>query len=131
MNPLSLLTGVWGYVAAAIVAASLAGSATYYVEHAVEENKVSALKLEASQTKAASATASLTQLQGFISKMQVADTDYGATLGAINNSFVVIKKEFNNAKVVALPADCKPDAGRLRVLTDAVGAANAHSAAIK
>jgi hypothetical protein len=75
--------------------------------------------------------ASLNQLQGFISKMDAAGGDYSAALAQINADFDALKKEFANATLKPLPADCKPDAGRLRVLTDAVAAANKGAGATK
>ena len=129
---LSMLGGVWGYVAAAVVAGALAASGTYYVVHNVDEVAIGKLKLAASMADTASVKASMAQLQGFITTMHTADAGYQSDMAAVNNAFAIIQKEFNNAKAIApLPVDCKPDAGRLRVLTDAVGAANAHSAAVK
>ena len=122
---LSMLGGVWGYVAAAVVAGALAASGTYYVVHNADEVAIGKLKLAASMADTASVKASMTELQGFITSMHLADAGYQADMAGINDHFATVEKEFANAKISKpLPVDCKPDAGRLRVLTDAVAAAN-------
>lgn len=126
-----LLGGIWGYVAAAVIAAGLAAGATYYVVHNADVVKLQAVQLADSKAQTVSVTASLTQLQGFISAMDAAGGDYTAALAQINADFAALKKEFADATVKPLPADCRPDAGRLRVLTDAVAAANKGAASSK
>lgn len=115
------------------VAVLMLGSAygAHYVTKAVDDRALAAVQLADSKAQTANVTASLSQLQGFIASMHAADANYNATLADINNSFVVIKKDFNNATHAALPADCRPDVARLRVLTAAVSAANHAAAPIK
>ncbi len=124
MNPLSLLSGVWGYIAAAVLAGAVAASSTWYVTHKIDSAQLLAVQLADSKAQTVSVAASLIQLQGFISKMDAAGGDYSAALAQINADFAALKKEFANATLKPLPADCRPDAGRLRVLTNAVAAAN-------
>lgn len=127
----NVLGGIWGYVAAAVIAAGLATAGTYYVVHNVDVVKLQAVQIADSKAQTASISASLAQLQGFIGTMHAADADYGAELDAINAQFKNLKLELHNATLKPLPADCKPDAGRVRVLSDAIAAANAHTAAGK
>ena len=50
---------------------------------------------------------------------------YRSTSGQIKSQIAVLKKELNDAeKTNPVPVDCRPDADRLRVLKDAVTAAN-------
>lgn len=131
MNPLSLLSGVWGYVAAAVVAAGLAAGATYYVVHNADVVTLQKVELAQSQAQTKSVASSLNQLQVFISNMHAADSGYNADLSAIHDQFAALEKEFANATVKPLPADCRPDAGRMQLLTGAVAAANAGASAGK
>jgi phage-related protein len=89
------------------------------------------VQLADSKAQTANISASLTQLQGFIGSMHTADADYNAKLDAINAQFTNLKQELSNATRTPLPADCKPTADRLRVLSDAVSAANQGAAAGK
>lgn len=124
-NPISLFTGnPWVYAGVFLTGMAIAGSATYEVVHTADTVKLQAVQLADSKVQTANISASLTQLQGFIGSMHSADADYNATLGGLNQRFAELEKEFHDATIKPLPADCRPDAGRLRVLTDAVSAAN-------
>lgn len=50
---------------------------------------------------------------------------YSENAEKLNNQIASLKKELAHAKKPPLPLDCRPDAGRLRILRDAVTAANA------
>lgn len=120
-----LISGVWGYVAAAVVAGAAVFFVTHYIDAAVYGKQIADGKTQLANFKAASASAALTQLTGFIDKLHTSENDYTATLQTINNQYVSIQKGLSDAIAKKpLPANCKPDAGRLRVLTDAVTAAN-------
>lgn len=122
---LGALGGVWGYVAAAGAGALIAGGAALYIENNIRVAQVDTLKLQIANTQAASATASLAQLQKFIDNMHVAATDYGNTVHDIDARFAALQKGLHYAK--PLPVDCKPDADRVRGLANAVAAANKGS----
>jgi hypothetical protein len=68
-NAVSLITGAlfgaWGYLAAACLAALLAGSATGYVVHRLDEGAIAAIKLagQAAQTRAIKDEAAIRQSQ--------------------------------------------------------------------
>lgn len=121
--------GVWGYVGALGIGAILATGATYEVVHNANAVEISQLKADAANQKAASATAALSQLTGFIDQMHVASNDYAGQLQLIDNRFALIQKGLANARRTPLPPDCKPDAGRVRSLSDAIAAANGSTAA--
>lgn len=132
MNPLSLLTGVWGYVAAAVVAALLATSATYYVTSRSYQVTISDMKAAEANAKATSVSASLTQLQTFIGSMHEAASAYAVQQQDMSAKFTALHKDFQNAiKASPLPLDCAPDPVRLRNLSAAVAAANAASTGAK
>lgn len=130
----SFIPSPYNWIAAAVVALALvAGGAAgaNYVRGNVDQVKYDALALKVSQSHTASVAASLSQLQGFISTMDAAGGDYTMALASIKTQFATIQKELTNATLKPLPADCRPDAGRLRVLTDAVAAANARTSPAK
>lgn len=117
----------WIKLAGFVLALAAAAGAAHYVDANVYGKQISDIKLADANAKTASIGASLSQLQGFIASMHSADADYNATLGILNQRFSGLEKELHDATLKPLPVDCKPDAGRLRVLTDAVAAANANS----
>lgn len=125
------LGGIQGYLIAAAIAGLLASGATYYVVHNADTVKLQAVQLADSKAQTASVTASLDQLQGFIATMHTADADYNAVLVSLRGQFAALEQEFKNATAKPLPADCRPDAGRLRVLSAAVDAANKAASAGK
>lgn len=123
----SLLGGVYGYAAIALCAGAAASYGTYYIVHNKDQNKILAIELAASKQQSADVSLSLAKLQGFISTANIAATDYGNTVRAIDTQVGFIVKGLNDAiKAKPLPADCKPDASRLRSLQAAVDAAG-HS----
>lgn len=121
---IAILGGIWGYVAAFAIGTVLATSATYEIVHNANAVEISNLKLDAQTLQTKSVSASLTQLQGFISIMHTAENGYQTALAQINDAFAALEKEFKNATAKPLPADCRPDAARLRVLSDAIAATN-------
>jgi hypothetical protein len=124
MNPLSPYL-FWIKLAGVAILVLGASAGTGWGVHKVDTVAYQALQLKQAQADTKSVAASLDQLQGFISTMHTADADYTASLEAIAQNLQLIKKEFADATLKPLPVDCKPDAGRLRVLTDAVAKANA------
>lgn len=106
-----------------------AAYASHYVTKAVDDRAYSALQLSQANKNTADVSASLSQLQGFISNMHAAGDGYQADMAAIKADFANLQKEFHNATLKPLPVDCRPDAGRLRLLQDAVSAANKRAGA--
>lgn len=121
----------WLKIAGVVILMAGASATTYYIKNNADTVKLQKVQLAYSQAQTANVTASLTQLQGFIASMHAADANYGAALDSINAQFAKLKKDLANAKLNPLPVDCKPDVGRLRVLTGAVAAANQGAGAGK
>jgi hypothetical protein len=121
---LSFLNPYMLYIKLGAVVLALGGAAYagHYVTKAVDDRAYSKLELAQSKADTKSVQDSLAQLQGFITTMDAAGGDYTAALATIKAQFATIQKELHNATLKPLPADCRPDAGRLRVLTDAVNA---------
>lgn len=122
---------IWIKIAGFTLALIAAGAATHYVDANVYGNKIAAIQLEDQKQKTADITASLSQLQGFIASMHNADAGYNDELAHIDSQFANLKKGLSNALRTPLPADCKPDVGRVQSLHAALDAANAHPAAGK
>lgn len=120
--------GIWGYVAAFGFGIALATAGTWYVVGNAKDVEIGGLKLAASQKATADVTASLSQLQGFIAAMHVADSNYNGALAAIDARFISLERQWKNATAKPLPLDCKPDLPRQRMFTDAVNATHAQSA---
>jgi uncharacterized membrane-anchored protein YhcB (DUF1043 family) len=130
MNPISWLTGIWGYLGAAVVAGAIAGYSSYWVTSRGYQTEIAQLKLEQANARVESVQGSMDQLQHFITSMNAASTDYQASTQILLDHFAALQREFHNAiKAAPLPADCRPDAQRMRVLTEAITAANSDSAA--
>lgn len=130
----SFIPTPYNWIAAAVLAFTLFATGGVIAGKVVSDRdqvKYQALQLADSKAQTANISASLAQLQGFIGKMNAADTNYNAQLATIKTQFVTISQELSNALRTPLPADCKPTADRLRVLTDAVSAANQGPAARK
>lgn len=128
LNPYML----WIKLAGFALALGAAGYVGHYVTKAVDDRAYSALELKQSKADTANVAASLGQLQGFISKMDAAGSDYSAQLAAIKGQFATIQQELKDAiRNHPLPADCRPDAGRLRQLKDAVDATRISPAPAK
>lgn len=115
---------IWIKIGLFVLALGGASAGTWYIVSNIDAAKLEAVQLADSKAQTANISASLSQLQGFIGSMHSADVSYNATLDAINTQFTNLKQELSNATRTPLPADCKPTVDRLRVLSDAVSAAN-------
>lgn len=125
---LKYLSGLWGYVAIAVIAGGAVFGATRWIDGLTYGHTIDGLKLSAAQNHDAGVTASLNQLQTFIDGMHSADANYNATLAAINARFDALQGTFKNATQKPLPIDCVPDAGRLQYAASAIAAANKRPA---
>lgn len=126
LNPLTFLNPYmfWVKLAGIVVVLAGVGFATHYVDANVYGKQISDLKLAQEKQKSADIGASLTQLTSFIAKMNAAGDGYNDELAHIDSQFAALKKGLSNALLHPLPADCKPDADRVRSLHDALDAAN-------
>lgn len=125
MSPLSLVSGIWGYVGIGVVAAGLSVAGTHYVDANVYGNQIKDLKLGYAVTQINNANTALDLLTGRISKINSASVDYENGRKLLSDKLDQIHRDFLNAiKKTPLPPDCKPDAERVRSLESSVDAAN-------
>lgn len=129
---MSWLTGIYGYLGVGLLAALLSGSGIYWVTSRGYQTTIAEMRVTEAQTQTTSIQLSLEHLQKFISTMDSANTDYQASTQLLLTRLDGLQKEFHNAtKASPLPADCRPDAERLRLLTSAVAAANDSSPGVE
>lgn len=122
LKPWAVLTGV--------VLLVLAGMAIGWVANGW---RMSAEIAEAHEAQAvdreASARAALADLVEGASKVKAAAASYNSERAVIAGKLDQLSKDFNSyAKDKPLPADCRPDAGRVRSLSDAIAAAKQAAA---
>jgi hypothetical protein len=124
------LSGIWGYVGAAAIAAALATGATYFVTSRSYETTIARIERDQAKAQVADVTASIAKLQTIIASMHQAGVDYGAAQQALFAKLDTLNRNFRNAiKPNPLPADCRPDPVRVRSLETAIDAANDATAA--
>lgn len=127
---MSFLTGIWGYVISGVVGAAMAAGATYYIVSMPYKLEIANLQKTQAQQNTVSVEKSIAQLEGFIKNVTTAGLAYERDRNNLAATITKIHGDFVNAtKATPLPPDCKPDDGRLRNLTAAVAAANAHTGA--
>jgi hypothetical protein len=125
LNPYLL----WIKLGAAALGLIAAFGAGMWLQGTIKDKQIAIIQRDASEQTAVDATAAITTLQRFISQMQVASIDYGKNQDALFAKLDQIKKDFSKlAGLKPLPVDCRPDNERLRILTDAVTAANSAAA---
>lgn len=131
MGGLATFFAGWrAWVAALAVSTVVAAGAGFYAGHHWAGDDLEILRAQVAQQHADTADASLKKLQGFIAQMQVASQDYGQTRDQLFARLDLLRKDLHNAaKAVPLPPDCRPDAGRVRALSEAVDTTNAVIAA--
>lgn len=79
------------------------------------------------QADVATANQALGELRAAGADIRARADEYRAIQSTLGTRLDAIQKELKNAK--PLPADCRPDAGRVRMLSDAVDAAKQAAAA--
>lgn len=121
MTPLTPF-GIWVYVGIAAIVAVISFGATHEIDALAYGHTIDGLKLDAKTKEAADITQSLSTLQTFITGMHTADVNYNAALDTLKGNLIAIEAEFKHATQKPLPLDCKPDADRVRTLSDAVHA---------
>jgi hypothetical protein len=126
----SFFAGWKAWVAALGVTTLVAAGGGFYAGHHWAGDDLQQLRAQVAQQHADTADASLKKLQGFIDQMQVASQEYGQSRDQMFARLDLLRKEFRNAvKAAPLPADCRPDAVRVRNLSEAVDTTNAAIAA--
>jgi hypothetical protein len=130
LSVLSFLTGGWkACLASAALSAVLAGGVAWYATSLPYKAEIANMKAAQAQSIAANAQAALKQYAGDAATINAAANGLIAIEQGLNSKFGSLTLDLaSHEKAVPLPADCKPDAFRLRVLSDAVAAANAAAA---
>lgn len=128
----SALLGGWkSYVAVAVLVAALTDEATYYVTSLGYRVTISNMERDGAKSDAANANASLAQFEADTVSIHGAALALATAQGQITSQFKSLSKDFSDVvKNNPLPADCQPDAFRMRALSAAVAAANAAAGRI-
>lgn len=122
---LALLGGWRGYVASAAVAALLAGGAACYLTSLGYRLTLAQIERDHANAAVTAANQALTQFETDAAAIHGAAESFGIAQDDLNGKLATISKEFHAAiKATPLPADCKPDAVRLRKLSAAIAATN-------
>ena len=125
MNPLTLLSGVWGYVGIGVIALGIGVGGTHYVDSNVYGNQIKDLKLTAANTEITNANTAFDNLARRINTINVSTADYETKSKDLNDRLDILRRDFLNAiKKSPLPPDCRPDAERVRQLDQAIDVTN-------
>lgn len=111
-------------------AAALAGalfSAGWTINGWRKDAELAELTAARAQADVATANQALGDLRAAGAEIRARADEYRAIQSTLSTRLDAIQKELKNAK--PLPADCRPDAGRVRMLSDAVDAAKQAAAA--
>ncbi len=121
LNPYMLLIKIGG----AILAGAAIFGAGMWLEGTIKDKTILAMQREQEKANTVNVTASLNQLQIFISKMNTASAGYESDKATLTAKLNRISKDFSDAiKAKPLPVDCRPDDMRLHNLSAAVKATN-------
>lgn len=121
-----MLLGGWqGYAAAALLAALLSGGAAFYFTALGYRLTIAQMERDKANAGIAAANKALVQFEMDSAAIHSAAAAFGTTQDNLSGKLATISKEFHAAiKAAPLPADCKPDAVRLRQLAAAIAATN-------
>lgn len=122
LSPIGRLIGV------GVLSALIAGVGVGWAVSTVKNGQIASIKAEQAQANAAAAQAMLKKFQDQAAVIVSAAQAYAMVQGDLDLKIGDIQKGLKS--VIAkrpLAVGCKPDADRLRILTDAVAAANAAS----
>jgi len=115
----------WGAVVA--MAASIGWTAQGWRQNA----EIADLKREAADKRADDSIATLKDLTAAAKNVATAANGYVTARSDLTAAMTAITEDLQNVqKNMPLPADCRPDAGRLRSLQSAVDAANRAAAGV-
>jgi hypothetical protein len=119
-SPIGRLIGVGA------IAAILAGGATFWLTSQGYKATIAQMKANEAKADADRANAVLAKYEADTAIIHDAANAFAATQGTLVSKLDTISKDLKNVQAKhPLPANCKPDADRLRNLEAAVAAANA------
>ena len=117
---------IYTHVITALMAATLSATTAWQVQAWRFDTRIAVLEKGVSDSVATQARAALDDLAAAAANINKAAAAAQADNKALAVQLANFRKDLKNAK--PLPADCKPDADRLRSLTRAVEATNAATA---
>lgn len=121
----SLLGGVWGYVAVAGFAASIAVGATLVVKN----GEIARIERDQAKVDLAVTQATLSQFRTVAATINVKALEFSAIRDTLNSRLGTISKDLKHAIAAnPLPDGCRPDVERMRSIESAIAAANAAAA---
>jgi len=125
----NLLSGVYGYVAIAILAFGLGASGTFYIKNKADGERYSQLENKQLKQEIDSASNAFKNLQRNIESANIASSNTDKSIHTLTNEIGDLKAGILNvSKQKPLPFDCKPDTDRLHILSAAIDSANKASA---
>lgn len=89
--------------------------------------EIQAIFADQAKTEAKQAAVALQKIEQATTTINEAAKRYGAVQSTLSSEIADLKKELQNEPILAV--DCKPSAGRVRVLNSAIDSANKASAA--
>lgn len=122
---LSMFSGWHGYAAAAVLSAILASGATFYLTSLGYRLTISQMETAKATEEATAASEALKQFTERAAAIQSAADTFIAAKASLDGRFASINRNLANViQNAPLPLDCKPDAGRVQSLSEAISAAN-------
>lgn len=120
----SILGGWYGYAAAFLAGALIAGSAAWTVQGWRMGSKLADCRADKATMIADSATASIAQIDAATARISGAAGQFQRDKADTDEKFSAILKQLKGiTHAKPLPPDCRPDPERVRILTDAYRAA--------
>ncbi len=117
--------GLYGLLGSAAAALLIGIGATHYADSVYYGGRISTMKADYAAQDAARTNAELKQFQDISKQITTAATDFLSNQGLLGTKIDTITKDLQNVQAKKpLPANCKPDSNRVRVLSSAIAAAN-------
>lgn len=117
MNPLAIKA--WVLAVAGVLALAIGGGIGWSVNGWRLNAEMASIKADRATDQAKQAQTALSDLADASKKIHDAAENAQTDLSGINTQLQHIREDFKNAKAAPLPIDCRPDAVRVRELSDA------------
>jgi hypothetical protein len=105
-----------------LLAMALAGAAGWFTNGWRHDAEIAELQRAHAETMRSQSELALTTLQSDAARITEAATEFATIQSTLEPRMSALTKELRNAK--PLPADCRPDLGRVQNLNAAIDAAN-------
>ncbi len=117
---------MWIKLGAIVLGLAGAFGGGMWLEGIFKDKTILTMQRDQAKAQTISVAASLNQLQTFITTMQSAANGYQSDQSALSAKLDQLHKDFGHvAQLSPLPVDCRPDPGRLHILSASIAAANA------